>query len=58
MMIYVQDVVELTDIGEIMNGSLKLIETYDTEFDTSMKGIDCKDISETKYIFLQTRTWT
>ena len=46
---YVQDVVDLINIGEIMNGSLKLIEIYDTELDTSMKLIDCKDISETKY---------
>ena len=46
---YVQDVVDLIDIGEIRKGSLELIETYDTELDTGMKLIDCKDISETKY---------
>ena len=46
---YAQKVVELIDIGEILESILELIETSDTELDTGMKLIDCKDISENTY---------
>ena len=46
---YAQKVVELIDIGEILESSRELIETSDTERDTGMKLIDCKDISVNTY---------
>ena len=46
---YAQKVVDLIDIGEILESSLELIETPDTELDTGMKLIDCKDVSENTY---------